>query len=194
MIRHIFKLCICFLWLTVNGQSRNGMPPAIDTSKKSVAYWQQWLTDLQEMGVEAKGDSFFVKEEVIRILKDSAYRKTIYPDQYNWPAVSALLQRMELKKAFWQMINLYQDDTSRRNLVVGSFVLYDSLMDMDKVLLNTFYTYAFADPAVCRIKNGKPDIYRPDLLEKKLRITKEIIGHIWYYRKNKKTTAPAAKK
>jgi hypothetical protein len=101
---------------------------------------------------------------------------------------------MELKKAFWQMINLYQDDTSRRNLVVGSFILYDSLMDMDKVLLNTFYTYAFADPAVCRIKNGKPDIFRPDLLEKKLRITREIIGYIWYYRKNRKPAAPAAKK
>ncbi len=164
-------------------------PPAmmrIDTSVQSVAYWQRWMTELNGLGVEKKNDSFYVKEEVVKLLRDSEYRKTVYPEVYNWPAAVALLNQMELKKAFWQMINLYQTDTAHRNVVVGTFVLYDSLMDMDKILLNTFYTYAFTDPEVCRIKNNKPDIYRPDLLEKKLRTTREIVNYIWMSRKTKK--------
>lgn len=177
---------LLFLCLALAGQTQGKAAPRIDTSRASIEYWQKWLSSLTEMGVESKSDSFFVREEVVRLLKDSAYRSTVYPSVYKWPAVTSLLKKMELKKAFWQMINLYQTDTGRRNLVVGSFILYDSLMDMDKVLLGTFYTYAFTDPEVCRVKNGKPDIFRPDILEKKLRTTREIIQYIWTSRENKK--------
>jgi hypothetical protein len=158
----------------------------IDTTSQSVAYWQHWMKELNEQGVEKKSDSFYVKEEVVKLLKDPDYRKMVYPDVYNWQATVSLLNRMELKKAFWQMINLYQTDTAHRNIVIGTFVLYDSLMDMDKILLNTFYTYAFTDPDVCRISNNKPDIFRPDLLEQKLRTTREIVSYIWMSRKEKK--------
>ena len=92
---------------------------------------------------------------------------------------------MELKKAFWHLINLYRVDTVNRHLVVGSFIAYDSLMDMTKILLSTFYTYAFTDPECSRMKDGHPDIHRPDIMESKLRSTKEIIGYIWEYRKRK---------
>lgn len=157
----------------------------VDTTHESVQYWQHWMDDLNDMGVEKKNDSFYVREEVVKLLKNPEYRKTVYPATYNWPVTVDLLNKMELKKAFWQMINLYETDAANRNIVVGTFILYDSLVDMDKILLNTFYTYAFADPQVCRITNNKPDIFRPDILEKKLRTTKEIIGHIWKYRKQK---------
>ena len=178
-------LSVTFLWLLSFGQPQGLMP--IDTTKKSVEHWQKWLTDLNEQGVEKNNDSFFVRQEVLLLLKDSDYRKAVYPGIYRWQGVSALLNKMELKKAFWHLINLYQTDSARRNMVVGTFVLYDSLMDMDKILISTFYTYAFTDPQVCRITNGKPDIYRPDLLEKKLRTTREIISYIWMNRKNKQT-------
>jgi hypothetical protein len=56
---------------------------------------------------------------------------------------------------------------------------------MDKILLSTFYTYAFADPEACRILNNKPEIVRPDILEKKLRTTRELVNYIWINRKNK---------
>ncbi|MBL0154255.1 MAG: hypothetical protein IPP93_12515 [Chitinophagaceae bacterium] len=159
----------------------------IDTTRESVAYWQHWLGDLTEMGVDKTKDSFFVREEVVKMMKDSAYRKTIYPTAYNWPAVTELLGKMELKKAFWHMINLYETDTAHRDIVVGTFLLYDSLLDMDKILLSTYYTYAFTDPEVCRIKNNKPDIFRPDILERKLRTTRELVSFVWGYRKQKKT-------
>ncbi len=176
---------LAMLLFCVTGFNQSPALVKIDTSRASVEHWQKWMSNLNEMGVEKKNDSFFVKEEVVRLLKDSVYRNAVYPQKYNWPAAVALLQQMELKKAFWHLINLYQSDTERRNIVVGSFIMYDSLMDMDKILLNTFYTYAFTDPEVCRIKNNKQEIYRPDLLEKKLRTTREIINYIWINRKSK---------
>jgi hypothetical protein len=157
----------------------------VDTSKASVEYWQNWMADLTDMGVEKKEDSFFVKKEVMKLMKDEAYRKSIYPKQYSWPAMLNLMNQMELKKAFWHLINLYQTDIPHRNIVLGTVIKYDSLMAMDKVLLSTYYTYAFTDPEVYRLTNSKPDIYRPDILEKKLRTTKEIVGYIWENRKKK---------
>jgi hypothetical protein len=174
------------LWLAGFSQPQPVMK--IDTTQASIEYWQKWMKDLNEMGVEKKKDTFFVKEEVIRLLKDSVYRKSVYPVKYNWPAVIVLLNNMELKKAFWHLINLYETDSAHRDIIVGTFVLYDSLMDMDKILLSTYYTYAFADPESCRVKNNKPDIFRPDILERKLRTTKEIIGYIWFSRERKKKT------
>jgi hypothetical protein len=172
------------LWLTFAGQSQQTVMK-IDTSRESVLYWNNWLTDLFQMGVESTKDSFFVREEVVRMMKDSAYRKTVYPAQYNWPAVVHLLQQMQLKKAFWHLINLYQADTANRKIILGTLFLYDSLMDMDKALLSSYYTYAFTDPRVYRLKNNKPDIYRPDILEKGLQATREIIDKIWMYRKQR---------
>jgi len=122
------------------------------------------------------------------MLKDSVYRKSVYPEVYTWPAAVGLMNRMELKKAFWYLINLYETDTAHRNIIVGTFLLYDSLVDMDKILLNTFYTYGLTDPRYCRIKNNKPDIFRPDIMEKKLRTTKEIVGYVWANRQRKNNT------
>jgi hypothetical protein len=70
-------------------------------------------------------------------------------------------------------------------MVMGTLVLYDSLVEMDKLLINAYYTYAFTDPRVCRIYKGKPDIFRPDLLENNLMVTKEIINNIRMYRQRK---------
>ena len=161
----------------------------IDTTKKSTAYWQDWMKDLEEMGIDKKKDSLFVSREVMHLLRDKTYRNSIYPTPYNWQTTVAFMKQMELKKAFWQMINLYQTDIEHRHIVIGTVCAYDSLMEMDKILLSTFYTYAFADPEVCRITSNKPDIFRPDLLEKKLRTTREIVGYVWENRKRKQPKA-----
>lgn len=168
----------------------SGQPAAavkIDTTRESVQHWNKWASNLYDMGVEKRKDSFFVKEEVIRLMKDESYRKLVYPDVYEWQVAVRLMQEMELKKAFWYMINLYQTDTVNRHLIAGTVALYDSLLEMDKIIVSTFYTYAFADPRVCRITDGKPDIYRPDLLERGLYAVKEITKYIWAYRKQKMT-------
>lgn len=183
-MRLIVILVFTVLWLPGNAQQPQTVMN-IDTTQQSREYWNKWLNDLLEMGVERKEDSIYIKEEVIKLVKDSAYRNSIYPEKYDWPLVVSLMKVMELKKAFWHLINIYMTDTARRNMVLGTFILYDSLMEMDKMLINAYYTYAFTDPRVCRIKNNKPDIYRPDLLEKHLNTTKEIINNIQYYRREK---------
>jgi len=172
------------LWLMANTQQPQTVME-IDTTRESREYWNKWLNNLLEMGVEQKDDSLFIKEEVVRLVRDSVYRNSIYPKKYEWPAVLKLMKAMELKKAFWHLINIYMADTANRSMVLGTFILYDSLVEMDKILINAYYTYAFTDPRVCRIKNNKPEIFRPDLLEKHLLITKEIINNIQYYRKEK---------
>ena len=182
-----FRLLVLFLGLSLAGvcqQFQSVQSP--DTAAQDRKLQEKWLKDLFEMGVEKKNDSVYVREEVIRLVKDSAYRNSVYPEKYSWATVVPLLQKMELKKAFWHLINVYMADTSTRSMVVGTFMLYDSLIDMEKILINSYYTYAFTDPRVCRIKNDKPEIYRPDLLEKSIYSTKELIYYINYFREEKK--------
>jgi hypothetical protein len=58
---------------------------------------------------------------------------------------------------------------------------------MDEVLVNTFYTYSFMDPEISVIKDGKPEIVRPDILEAKLANVKEMVAYIVKYRKQQET-------
>lgn len=174
--------------MAVLAVAAQGQPPAANHSKDLATgekFWGKWLNDLHEMGVETRNDSLIIHREVMKLFADTAYRKDVYPAQYSWPQAVELLRTLELKKAFWHMLNLYETDAGNRSYVLGTFVAYDSLMKMDKILLSTFYTYAFADPRVSRVKNNKPDIFRPDILERKLASLKEIITQIWYYRDQK---------
>jgi hypothetical protein len=173
-----------FLWLTIPVQSQDSLSFSSSLQKDSLSV--KWLQELFEMGIEQGKDSIYINEEVIRLVKDPAYRNSIYPDHYDWRSVTSLLEKMELKKAFWHLINIYNTDSTSRPMVIGTFLLYDSLLQMDKMLINTYYTYAFTDPRVCRIHNNKPDIFRPDLLEQHLNITKEIIYNIQFYRQRRK--------
>ncbi|MBM3415676.1 MAG: hypothetical protein FJY20_04345 [Bacteroidetes bacterium] len=77
--------------------------------------------------------------------------------------------------------------TEWRDLIITTVVMYDSIMPMDKIILNSFYTYSFADPRICRLKDNKPDIFRPDLMQGLLATTKEIVANVVYYRQKKET-------
>ena len=52
---------------------------------------------------------------------------------------------------------------------------FDEILPVDEILLASFYTYAFFDPNITKLDNGKPDVYRPDIFEEYFRRTKEII-------------------
>jgi hypothetical protein len=68
-------------------------------------------------------------------------------------------------------------------MVVRSILAYEKLFKMDKILVNTFYTYCFIDPEVNTIDGGITEVVHPDILEAKLRNVKEIVGYIQTYRK-----------
>ena len=157
-----------------------------DSSNAAVTFLKNWEKDFLEVGVSIQGDSVHLNEEAKRLFLDSAYRQSMYPVKYNWPVAVELMNKMELKKAFWHIINLYRTDTVHRDLALQTFILYDSLVDMEKILSNTFYTYALTDPEICIFKNGKPQITRPDILEGKFNQLKQITGYILEYRSRKK--------
>jgi hypothetical protein len=183
-MKPLFIITMAMMSVTALGQS-----PAVFNNKQNAAaekYWSGWFNDLQSMGVETKNDSMIVRQEVIKLFTDTLYRNTVYPSEYTWQEAINLLREMELKRAFWHLLNLYETDSANRSYILGTFVAYDSLMSMDKILLSTYYTYAFADPRVSRVKNHKPDIFRPDLLEKGLSRVKDIIAQVWYYRDRRK--------
>ena len=178
----LFALAIC-----LHSFGQNEPIAKTDTEKAitAVSYVNKQLSELSTIGLESRNDSLIASEEVMKLLKDDTYRRSIYPEKYEWKDAVALFRNMEFKRAFWHLINLYDTDKEKRDLIVGVFCAYDSVMVMDKVLLNTFYTYALPDPRVCRITNNKPEIYRPDLLEQWLRNMKEILGYVEAYREHK---------
>ena len=181
-MRKCGMIALCWvLGLTVSGQPQPQFYK-IDSTAESEKYWSAWFENLFEMGVELNKDSIKINEEAKKIITDSNYRKSIYPEIYTWEATTAHLKIMELKKGFWFLINLYSSDTANKDLVIQSLVPFDKMMDMQKVLTSTFYSYAMLDPKVCTYNNGKPVITRPDLIELRFSKLKEIVSYIIYFR------------
>ena len=172
------------------GAYSQGVQLKVDTTKENLQFWGKKIADLLEAGVEEKNDSFIVRQEVINLLNDTALSNAVYPASYEWPAAVKLMQAMELKQAFWHFINLYKSKPENRDLIISIVMKYDEILPMDKVMLSSFYTYSFADPRACRVKNGKPEIFRPDLMQELLAVTKEIVGNVMYYRKQKQPAKP----
>lgn len=165
--------------------------PKIDTSRASRAYWEAWHKDLYEASASLRNDTMRITPEVRRTATDEAYRRVLYPAKYTWPTTIGFIDQMELKKAFWYLINLYAADTVNRKLVLQSVFVYDQIMDMEKILTSTFYSYAPFEPTVCQFKQGRPVITRPDLLEKKMQSVKELVVYVRTYREQKKKGAPS---
>jgi hypothetical protein len=148
-------------------------------------YWAQWKKDLYDVGIKLTKDSMQISEESKRVMQDSNYRKLIFPESYTWAKAVAYLKQTEMKKAFWYFIKLYAQDTANRKLIVESLVPFDRALEMDKVLISTFYTYALLDPAICTFKNNRIQITHPDVLEKEFSQVKEMVGFITASRKSK---------
>jgi len=140
------------------------------------------LKDLSTKGLDMPEDSLIVSEEFNKLIQDENYRKTVYPKVYTWEETINYINSKDLKKAFWFLINLYLTSDKNKVLVLKSVITYDALFNMDKVLINTFYTYAFTDPEVSIIVENSPEITRPDILESKLRTVNELIHYINKYR------------
>ena len=90
-----------------------------------ISYVNKQISELSKIGIEAKNDSLMASEEVMKLLKDDKYRKSVYPAKYEWNDALALFRNMELKRGFWHLINLYDTDKEKRNLIVGFLCAYD---------------------------------------------------------------------
>lgn len=149
-------------------------PVALDSTAKI----KNWLKGLYEHGISESGDSIVLSPEVLRLMNDAEYRKQFYPPTYSWEKVANYVQGQDLRKAFWHMINLYMVNEENKNITIKSFITYDRVFKMDKVLTGTFYTYIFADPEINLIKDGTATVVAPHKMEAKLKALSDILGYL----------------
>lgn len=143
---------------------------------------QNWIDDLYEAGVSMNGDSIYVSIDAQRLIIDQSFRSLVYPENYTWDKALDLIDKKEIKIAFWHFINLYLISDEYKNLVVTSILTYDQVLDMDKIMVSTFYSYCYMDPEIGSIENGVPEIVAPHILEKKLQAVKDIIYYLERYK------------
>ena len=173
----ISALILTLCWLSAFGQTSMPSGPVVD-QEESLANIK-WVNNLYEHGIRSEADSLFISAEVQNIMANEELRNFLFPSEYTWESAILLLDRMQLKKAFWFLINLYPDN---KEVVMNTILAYDGLFQMDKVLISTFYTYSMIDPAVCTFSNGQTRIKRPDIAEMKLQHLSEMIAHIVQFR------------
>ena len=143
---------------------------------------EEWFKNLTEKGVSSGEKEIFFSEEGIKLLNDSMYRDKIYKDEYTLYDVGISLSNMDIKLAFWQIINIYPE---KKDTLIQFVFAYDKILPVDEIILASFYTYAFFDPKITNLENGTPKVYRPDLFEDYFRRTKEIIYYLNFIRGNK---------
>jgi len=145
-----------------------------------------WLEALEEPGVKIEGNTMSFSFEAKKLIADVSYRNSVYKSEYTFEDVAQSLKNMELQKAFWQMITMYPN---HKQEVVNYIFAYDQVIPTDKVVSAAFYTYAFFDPQITEIVEGKPNVLRPDIFELHLKNANEIIYYIQYFRNEEKSTS-----
>ena len=147
-------------------------------AQESFVGTEEWTAELYKHGVEMTDDSIYIGEEVLRLLSDKEYNHEFYSNQTNWLKTLEYVKSNDLKKATWNMINLYLENDFSKDKVVKSVLTYNTAFDMEKILISAFYTYCYTDPAIGFIEDGKPVIQAPHILEEKLQAVKEIIAYV----------------
>ena len=178
MIKYITTLCICLWSLTAIGQASQRAQASTEEIQTAVQFLD-WVEYLYEFGVRIDADTMLLSAEVQNLVNHDELRAFMYPEEYTWDRALALLNEMQIKRALWHFINLYPEN---KTVVTKALVKYDHLFEMDRALLGSFYTYAFVDPEISSIENGKPQIVHPDVLELKLETVTEMIQYLTYYR------------
>lgn len=145
---------------------------------------KEWIAKIQTPGVIVEGDKMIFSDEAQKLAQDAAYRAEVYKDEYTMADIREPIAKFEIQKAFWRMINLYPSD---KETILKFMYAYDKVVPADQLVTASFYTYAFFDPKITTITDGKPDVYRPDLFEEHLRTTKEIVTYIAALREQEKS-------
>lgn len=184
-MRILLFLILFFGVIETFGQKGNPkLNDSVAISQEQLNTTLQMLKDISTKGIAMINDSVVVSEKFHALVNDSNIRNEIYPKEYTWEQAIQYIQENDLKKAFWFLINLYPETEQNKKLVVKSVLSYDAVFKVDQVLINTFYTYAFADPESCMISGNTTEIVKPQILEAKLNTVKELVRYIHYYRAN----------
>jgi len=150
----------------------------VELSQTDQPKFNPWLANLYEIGVTVKGDSLVISDEAKQVAINPDLRKIIYPAVYSWQQAQALLVQMQIKVGVWYMINLYAEGGENKNAILQYILALDRKVDMEKVLVSSFYTYIFFDPQASTMKDGKPEILHPEILENKLAVINELSRYV----------------
>jgi hypothetical protein len=130
-------------------------------------------------GMLSDSTAIRMSTEVRRIVGDAVYRDSVYRQPYTFKDVGISLSKTNLQLAFWQMLNLYEQDGDR---VLKYMLAYDRLIAADKLVTSAFYTYALLDPRITRLEGGKPVVEHPDVMDEIFHTMNEIIDRIHRHR------------
>ena len=177
----IAVLCAWNGWAQESGAEKIELTQAdLLAIQENEAQLEQWFEELKTPGVRIEDNKMYFSEEAQQLIKDEAYRESVYKDEYTFFDVKNSLASYSFQKAFYQMLVMYPN---HKEEVVAYIYAYDKVFPTDEVLISAFYTYGFFDPAITEITDGKPNIHRPDLFEEYLRRTREIIAYVHHFRK-----------
>ena len=178
-------LSVFFCGSLIAGYGQTDTIPTLKITAEMDSIYAEWIEDLYAFGVERTSDSIILNKDAQRILEDSSYRELLYPDFYLLPVAKTLINKRALKQAFWYLINIYAADNKNKDVVLNIIIPFDQLIEMDKALIASYYTYISFDPQVyTNTSDGEQprEVSRPDIAEQKLLATKEIVDHVIYYR------------
>lgn len=139
---------------------------------------KRWQKEFRKKGIMMDGDTLSKNPEFKKLIKDEAYRKTIYPEKYSWEKALEFFKANEMEKYLWFLINIYPTTQLNKEYVIKSMLSFDESVKIDKLLMKSFFTYCFTDPTLGIIKRGKPVITHPELFMKKFKDVKEIKSRI----------------
>ena len=143
---------------------------------------KEWIDQLKEPGVRINGENMEFNAVAKALISNKELRNIIYKENYSFEDVKKSLEQLNIQLAFWQMINIYPNNKRK---VLEYIYSYDSLIPVDEIVIASFYTYSFFDPNVTKIIDNKPVVERPDIFEKMLLSTKEIVAYVQEFRKRK---------
>ena len=191
-MRSKFQLFISLLFLLNLGWSQNldtDELKKIENFKYEEKKAKAWLDAQYEWNVITDGENITYNKESKKILSDTDYYSFIYPKTYTWSTTLILLKNKVIKQAVWYLINMqYLDKEKNSSHIMKTIITLDQALDMEKVLLSSYYSYIAFDPEVVTIENNKVKEYtRPDIAEKKLNSVEEIATLLMQYRKSKQT-------
>ena len=95
---------------------------------------KKWLNTLTSKGVTFKNEEIVFDEEAIKLLKDKSYREKVYRE-YTLYDVGLSFSEMDIKKAFWQIINIYPQ---KKDTLIQYVFAFDEILPVDEILLASF--------------------------------------------------------
>jgi len=183
MYKTLLIIVFCFFSLGSHAQENDTIdltdPNVISKIKRYYDSTQEVINANYTPGVIKQNDSIYFSDEYLKLANNSLYRDSVFLKPYSFENVLEALADLELQKASWYLIDLYP---KHKELVIKVLYSYSNLFQVDKIIVFSVYTYGFFDPEIAKIKNGTPEVIRPDLLEEKLNIAKEISTAINYYK------------